>query len=57
VVRLQAGGFNHSDARIGWVPTPVFVVIGRRSRDSAAKPDTSIGADLNDAIPDFGKKE
>jgi hypothetical protein len=56
VVKLQAGGFHHPDARIGWVATPMFTVVGRRSRDSAAKPDTSLGADLNDAIPDFGKK-
>jgi hypothetical protein len=51
VVRLKAGGFNHRDDRIGWVPTPVFAVVGRAPRDSAAKPDTSAAADLNDQIP------
>jgi hypothetical protein len=51
VVRLRVGGFNHRDPRVGWVPTPMFAVVGRTPRDSAAKPDTSIGADLNDAIP------
>jgi hypothetical protein len=33
------------------VDVPVFVVVGRAPRDSAAKPDTSIGAYLNDEIP------
>ena len=51
VVRLKAGGFNHRDDRIGWVAVPVFAVIGRAPRDSAAKPDTSVAADLNDRIP------
>jgi hypothetical protein len=51
VVRLRAGGFNHRDDRIGWVPVPVFVVVGRAPRDSAQRPDTSPAADLNDAIP------
>jgi hypothetical protein len=51
VVRLKAGGFNHRDERIGWVATPVFVVVGRAPRDSVAVPDTSIEADLNDAVP------
>jgi hypothetical protein len=35
------------------VPTPVFAVVGRAPRDSAAKPNTSAAADLNDDIP-FG---
>jgi hypothetical protein len=51
VVRLKSGGFNHRDDRIGWVPVPVFAVVGRAPRDSAAKPDTSIEADMNDEIP------
>ncbi len=51
VVRLKAGGFNHRDDRIGWVPTPVFAVVGRAPRDSAAKPDTSAAADMNDELP------
>jgi hypothetical protein len=50
VVRLRAGGFQHKDERIGFVPTPVFCVVGRAPRDSAAKPDTSLKADLNDEI-------
>jgi hypothetical protein len=51
VVRLKVGGFPHKDERVGFVKTPVFVVVGRAPRDSAAKPDTSLAADLNDDIP------
>jgi hypothetical protein len=50
VVRLKKGGFNHKDERIGWVHTPVFAVVGRAPRDSAAKPDTSPSGDMNDSI-------
>ena len=57
VVRLRTGGFQHSDARVGFVITPVFVVVGRQPRDSVAKPDTSIGAYLNDEIPFEGGGE
>jgi len=51
VVRLQKGGFQHKDSRVGFVATPVFAVIGRAPRDSAAIPDTLPSADLNDEIP------
>jgi hypothetical protein len=51
VVRLKAGGFNHRDDRVGWVPAPVFAVVGRAPRASAARPDTSVEADLNDSLP------
>lgn len=51
VVKLKVGGFNHKDERIGWVPTPVFAVVGRAPRDSAATPDTSSSGDMSDAIP------
>jgi hypothetical protein len=51
VIKLKVGGFNHKDERIGWVPTPVFAVVGRAPRDSAAKPDTSSSGDMSDAIP------
>ena len=56
IVRLKAGGFQHKDDRIGWVATPLFVVVGRAPRDDAAKPetappDTTPGGDMNDAIP------
>ena len=48
-MKLKPGGFNHR--KVGWVATPVFAVVGRVPRDSAAKPDTSMAADLNDEIP------
>jgi hypothetical protein len=51
VVRLKSGGFNHRDDRIGWVPVPVFAVVGRAPRDSAARPDTSAATDMNDSLP------
>jgi hypothetical protein len=51
VVRLRHGGYNHRDDRIGWVNTPIFVVIGRTKRDLAAAPDTSTAGDMNDEIP------
>jgi hypothetical protein len=51
VVRLKTGGFNHRDERIGWVHTPVFAVVGRAPRDSAAKPNSSPAADFDDEIP------
>jgi hypothetical protein len=51
VVRLKPGGFNHRDDRIGWVPVPVFVAVGRVQRDSVERPDTSLEADLSDKIP------
>jgi hypothetical protein len=53
VVRLRTGGYKHKESRVGWVVTPVFVVFGKTSRDSAAKPDTSTGGVLGgDSIPD-----
>ena len=47
VVRLGKGGYQHKDARVGWVDTPVFVVVGRAPRDGAAKSDNP----LSDPIP------
>jgi hypothetical protein len=51
VVRLKVGGFSHRDERVGWVQVPVFAVVGRAAKDSAAKPDSSPAADMNDQIP------
>src|SRR5262245_62535085 len=48
VVRLKPGGYAHRDERIGWVATPVFVVVGRAPAESAAKPDTSLAGEMND---------
>ncbi len=53
VVRIKTGGFQHKDERVGWVNTPVFVVVGRAPADSAVRPDTSLSADMDDEIPDF----
>ena len=50
MVWLRTGGFQHKDSRVGWVSTPVFVVCGRTSRDSAATPDTSTEAFIDDEI-------
>ena len=51
VIRLKVGGFNHRDERVGWVSTPVLAIVGRAQKDSGAKPDTSLAADMNDEIP------
>jgi len=50
VVRLKVGGFQHKDDRVGWVKVPVLAVVGRHAKDDAAKPDTSLAADMNDSI-------
>ena len=55
LVRLQAGGFNHRDPRVGWVPVPQFSIVGHVPQGSAAKPD--IASDLNDEIPHLGSKK
>ena len=52
ITRLKAGGFNHKDPRIGWVPVPNFAIVGRAPKASAAKPDSSPSADMGgDSIP------
>lgn len=51
VIKLKVGGYDHKDSRIGWVPTPAFVPVGRAPYDSVAVPDTSPSADLEDEIP------
>jgi hypothetical protein len=56
VVRLKVSGYNHKDERVGWVHTPVFAVVGKVPKASAAIPDTSLSGDMNDEIPDFSKK-
>ena len=50
IIRLKIGGFNHRDERIGWVSVPVFAVQGRHPKETAAKPDSSLQADLNDNV-------
>lgn len=51
IVRLKVGGFNHRDERVGWVKVPVIAIVGRTPKETAAKPDSSIGTDLSDQIP------
>jgi hypothetical protein len=51
IVRLKSSGFNHRDPRIGFVPTPLLAVVGTAPRASAAIPDSSLAADMNDQIP------
>ena len=49
-VRLKVSGYNHRDERVGWVNMPVFAVVGKPPKASAAIPDTSPSGDLDDAI-------
>ena len=51
VVKLKTGGFQPRDQRLPWTHVPVFVVVGRAPADSAVKPDTSLGAQMEDSIP------
>jgi hypothetical protein len=51
VVRLKVGGFEHKDTRVGWVKTPVFVVVGHSKVDPTTRPDTSLRAEMDDEIP------
>ena len=51
VIRLKIGGFQHKDERVGWVKVPVLAVVGRHAKDDAAKPDTSLAADMDDSLP------
>jgi hypothetical protein len=52
LICLKVGGFNHRDERIGWVATPNLAVVGRHPKDTAAKADSSLSADMDgDAIP------
>jgi hypothetical protein len=53
IIRLKVGGFEHKDSRVGWVKTPVFVTVGHAKADTSSRPDTSLSAEMNDAIPDF----
>jgi hypothetical protein len=53
VVRLKVGGFNHRDARVGWVSTPQFAIVGRINRSDVAKPATAPSDGMDDGIPPF----
>jgi hypothetical protein len=47
---LQEISVAESEVEIS-VSVPVFAVVGRAPRDSAARPDTSPSSDMNDRIP------
>jgi hypothetical protein len=51
IVKLALGSFQHRDDRVGRVTVPAFVRVGKTPKMGTAKIDTSIEADLNDAIP------
>jgi hypothetical protein len=51
VIKLQVGGYEHRDERVGWVKTPKFVVVGNAPKDDTAAAKTATGHDLNDEIP------
>jgi hypothetical protein len=51
VIQLKIGGFQHKDNRVGWVKVPVLAVVGHHTKDDAAKPDTSLAADMDDSLP------
>jgi hypothetical protein len=46
IVRLRPGGFQHKDDRIGWVPTPMFCVVGRAPRDEGGQAGTATARHL-----------
>ena len=51
VIKLKMSQYESKKYGMQW--KPLFQVVGKTSRASAAKPDTSIGADMDDAIPAF----
>jgi hypothetical protein len=50
LVKLKISGFEHRDARVGWVKVPAFVVVGRTPRDSAPRSEPTAEELLDDAI-------
>jgi hypothetical protein len=51
IIRLDLGGYEHRDSRIGWVKTPAFPIVGQVPKDGTIVPDTTIAGDLDDEIP------
>jgi hypothetical protein len=51
VIKLQVGGFQHRDDRIGYVRTPKFPIVGRAAKDNTAAANTAIADNLSDEIP------
>jgi hypothetical protein len=51
VIKLQIGGFEHRDERVGWVKTPKFVIVGSAPKDNTVAATTAIDKDLEDEVP------
>ena len=51
LVRLKPSGYQSKKPGIGWVDTPSFQIVGRTPKNSAAVPDSSVAADMNDGLP------
>jgi hypothetical protein len=49
VLRLRVGKYEHR--KFGILPKPQFGIVGKAPKASAAKPDTSSAAALNDEVP------
>jgi len=49
VIKLRAGGFDHF--KYGWVKTPAFEFVGKAPKKDVAAAQTSVSADMDDAIP------
>jgi hypothetical protein len=49
VIRLKSGSYESKKFGTQW--KPVYAPVGKTPKASAAKPDTSTGADMSDAIP------
>ncbi len=55
VIRLRATQAPVKEKRVGRINVPVFAVVGRAPKEGAAKPDTSLAADMDDEIPRFDR--
>ena len=51
VIKLALGSFQHRDERVGNVVVPAFPRVGKTPKTGMAAIDTSMGGDLDDAIP------
>jgi hypothetical protein len=45
---LKIGGYQHRDARVGWVKTPVLAAVGQVPGDSAVK--SGRPAEFNESV-------
>jgi hypothetical protein len=51
VVKLELGGFDHKDTRIGRVHTPKFTHVGSAARTDVSAGLVSLNDEMSDAIP------